>query len=119
MKPRKPRVTNRAHDPGPSTRELPDLPAPRWNRQVRCRSCWDWVSERDAHIAACPACFWSTARCGKATCGGAPGAMRSLRAHFSYWAGARGKEGGGHAAALAQAVRSAITAWKKRWTKGE
>ncbi len=86
----------------------------------RCASCGDWgrISDAGAAKASCPSCPFVSFRCGKRGCGGRQGVLRSIRAHFSWWAGARGKEAGGLALALAQAVRDAITAWRAAWKAG-
>jgi NAD-dependent SIR2 family protein deacetylase len=62
-------------------------------KHARCVKCGKWHPAHKVILVECPACVYRTARCHD--CGGAQGAVRSLRGHWAFYR-ARRHEDGGH-----------------------
>lgn len=69
-------------------------------KTARCAKCGDFDDASKMVMLECPSCKYRTFRHrGAEECAGMSGAMRSIRAHFTYYFKRRGGDGG-HVAAI-------------------
>lgn len=61
------------------------------SKYARCAKCHGFFN-KNIEILDCPACSYRSARCEK--CGGFDGVWRSIRAHWNFFRGRRGEDGG-------------------------
>lgn len=82
-------------------------------KMARCMKCKQFDKPERMVVLKCPSCVYVTYRHKDEDCGGAEGALRSIRGHFIHFL-RRANEEGNHREAIARASRYIVARLKAR-----